>query len=115
MQVGEGSLSPEQPLAVPTVSNSITTRLPAGQGIVVLYARYFDSAATSPVGLPAGARVTTGVLNIQPLVASFSATGRRLQGKSDGSLSQRLTLALLCLSNLSLQIPTFVEKETLLQ
>ena len=83
LQVMEGSLNPEQPLAVPTVSNSITTRLPAGQGIVVLYARYLDSAATSPLGLPAGARVTTGVLNIQPLVDSVGATayeGRRLQG-----------------------------------
>ena len=80
MQVDQGQNGPEQPLAVPTISNSISTRLPAGQGIVVLYARYFDSAITSPLGLPAGARVTSEPLNIQPLINAVSATGRRLQG-----------------------------------
>ena len=74
-------MSPEQPLAVPTISNSITTRLPAGEGLIVLYARYYDSAATSPLGFPAGARVTSQTLNIQPLTQTSQLGGRRLHGK----------------------------------
>ena len=85
-----GSTSPEQPLASPTVSNSISTQLPAGQVTVVLYARYFDSAATSPLGLPAGARLQSPALNIQPLLDPQAGRRRLLQGSTGPACTQHL-------------------------
>lgn len=76
-QVENGTNSPEQLLASPTVSNTISTSLPAGEVIVVLYVRYVDSAATSPLGLPAGARLQSRVLYLQPLLRASSAPGKR--------------------------------------
>ena len=81
VQVINGSNSPEQPLATPSMANYITTRLPEGQGSVVLYVRYLDSTATSPLGIPAGARLASPILNIQPIIAANAPNlGRRLLG-----------------------------------
>lgn len=81
----------ELPLSAPTVANWLQVRLPPGNVSVVVYVRYADSASTSPLGLPAGARLQAPVLHMQPLLLypSFvvwpllqqqSASGRRLMG-----------------------------------
>lgn len=79
LQVQNGSSGPEQLLASPAAANSMSTRLPAGEVYIVLYVRYMDSSATSPLGLPAGARLQSRALNLQPLVgAVVPSSGRRL-------------------------------------
>ena len=51
-QAGPG---PELPLASPSVANWMLVSLPPGNVSIIAYVRYADSAATSPLGLPAGA------------------------------------------------------------
>ena len=77
----------ELPLAAPTVANWLQVRLPPGNVSVVVYVRYADSASTSPLGLPAGARLQAPVLQMMPLLlfpaiaagpASQPSSGRRL-------------------------------------
>lgn len=85
----------ELPLAAPAVASWLQTRLPPGNVLVVAYVRYADSAATTPLGLPAGARLQSAPLQMQPLLQLLAAaaapsggvlqgSGRRLQSAMPG-------------------------------
>ena len=56
-QVTDGVTGAELPLAAPSAANWLLASLPPGNVSVIVYVRYADSAVTSPLGLPAGARL----------------------------------------------------------
>ena len=71
-----------------------------------MYVRYADSASTSPLGLPAGARLQAPVLQMQPLLLfpavaaadvdplTEASTGRRLLDAEDESPGDKKAIAM---------------------